>query len=190
MTVDVANPDLLSALTVVIKQYVAILIFYLQNYRCSLHKTGRFCDCWVKCLHSVWLIWVSWLRKGSAEYSFSYLLRNAWTKRLQIDKYCSPLRYLLDNFPASLGFYFFFCHVQTRQMSVILPQLSEAIMTICSALFLVSRSMFSHETLDPLNQSLLSRACGTCLNHNFMSSAATAIWVKYNREILKEWKEK
>lgn len=183
MTVDVANPDLLSALSVVIKQNEAILIFYLQYYRCSLHKTVRFCNCWVKCLHSVWLIWMSWLRKGRAEYSFSYLLRNAWTERLQIDKYCTPPRYRLDNFPASL--FFFFCHPRMRQMSVILHQLSEAIMTICSALFLVSHSMFSHEKLDPSNQSLLSRACGTCLNHNFMSSAATAIWLKYNGEILK-----
>lgn len=176
MTVDVANPDLLSAPSVVIKRYEAILIFYLQYYKCSLHKIVRFCNCWVKCLHSVWLVWVSWLREGKAECSLSYLLRNARTERLQIDKYCTPPPYLLDNFPASRGV--FLCHARTCQMSVILPQLSEAIMTICSALFLVSRSMFSHETLDPSNQSLLSRACGTCLNHNFMSSAATAIWVK------------
>lgn len=181
MTVDVPNPDLLCALSAVIKQYEAILIFCFQYYRCSLHKTVRFCDRWVKCLHSIWLKWVSWLRKGRAEYSFSYLLRNAWTERLQIDKYCTPPRYLLDNFPASLEV--FFCRARTRQKSVILPQLSEAIMTICSALFLVS--MFSHETLDPSNQSLLSRACGTCLNHNFMSSAAAAIWVNYNGQISK-----
>lgn len=41
-------------------------------------------------------------------------------------------------------------------MSVMLPQLSKAIMSICSALFIESLTMFSHETPDPSNQSPLS----------------------------------
>lgn len=64
-------------------------------------------------------------------------------------------------------------------MSVMLPQLSKAIMSICSALFIETLSMFSHETPDPSNQSLLSRALGT----NFMTSTAAAALAS---EILKE----
>lgn len=52
-------------------------------------------------------------------------------------------------------------------MSVMLPQLSKAIMSICSALFIESLSMFSHETPDPLNQSPLNWALETCLFHVF-----------------------
>lgn len=147
--------------------------FHLQYYRCGRHKTMPLGDCWAKCLLPVWLIWVSWLweKKGiNAAFLICWEMPR-WSDYRSIN---TPPRYLLDNFPAGLGL--FFCWTWTSQMSVILPQLSEAIMTICSALFLVSRSMFSHETLDPSNQSLLSRACGPCLNHNFMSSTATAVW--------------
>lgn len=56
-----------------------------------------------------------------------------------------------------------------------LPQLSKAIMSICSALFIESLSTFRHETPDPSKQNPLTRALGSCLYHHFMSSiAATA----------------
>lgn len=148
--------------------------FHLQYYRCGRHKTMPLCNCWVKCLLSVCLSGLNELAQGKKrdKCSFPYLLRNASMKRLQIDKNAAMLS--AGQLPGKS--WPFFCWTWTSQMSVSLPQLSEAIMTICSALFLVSRSMFSHETLDPSNQSLLSRACGPCLNHNFMSSTATAVW--------------
>lgn len=105
--------------------------------------------------------------------AFSYLLRNAWTERLQIDKYATTLS--AGQLPGKFLLFFSLPYVDAPNVNQS-PQLSEAIMTICSALFLVRCSMFSHETLDPSNESLLSRACGTCLNNNCMSSTATAIW--------------
>lgn len=174
MTVDVANPDLLSALSVVIKHYEHILIFICSIIDVAVIKPCRFAIAGSNvCCLSVCLAWMSWLReKKRDKCSFPYLLRNASMKRLQIDKNAAMLS--AGQLPGKS--WPFFCWTWTSQMSVSLPQLSEAIMTICSALFLVSRSMFSHETLDPSNQSLLCRACGPCLNHNFMSSTATAVW--------------
>lgn len=146
--------------------------FHLHHYSRSCHKTVQLCDRWVKCLLSVWLIRTSWLVKEGLNAAFLICWEMPrWSDCGSIN---TPPRYLLDNFPAGPGL--FPCRTWTSQMSVILPQLSEAIMTICSALFLVIRSMFSHETLDPSNQSLLSRACGPCLNQNFMSSTAAAVW--------------
>lgn len=104
--------------------------FHLQYYSRSRHKTMPLCDRWVKCLLSVWLIWASWLRKRRAQCSFPYLLRNASMKRLRS----------AGQLPGKS--WAFFWRTRTSQMSVILPQLSEAIMTICSVLFLVIRSMF------------------------------------------------
>lgn len=59
-------------------------------------------------------------------------------------------------------------------MSVMLPRLHKAIISICPTLFLESLSMFSHETPDPSNQSSLSWALETCLYHNFLTSIAAA----------------
>lgn len=172
MTVDVANPDLLSALSVVIKQYEHILIYICSIIDGAVIKPCCFAIAGSNvCCLSGSFEWVGSGKKRD-KCSFPYLLRNASMKRLQIDKYAATLSG--GQLPGKS--WVFFCRAWTSQMSVILPQLSEAIMTICSALFLVGCSMFSHETLDPSNQSLLSRACGPCLNHNFMSSTATAVW--------------
>lgn len=67
-------------------------------------------------------------------------------------------------------------------MSVMLLQLSKAIMNICSALFIESLSMFSHETPDPSNQSSLSRASETCLYHNFFDLRSSVRQVKFKNK--------
>lgn len=172
MIVDVANPDLLSSLSVVIKWYEHSLISICTIIVVAVIKPCRFAIAGsnVCSLSGLFEQVGSWKEGMNAAFLICWEMPR-WSDCGSIN---TPPCYLLDNFPASPGL--FPCRTWTSQMSVILPQLSEAIMTICSALFLVIRSMFSHETLDPSNQSLLSRACGPCLNHTFMSSTAAAVW--------------
>lgn len=54
-------------------------------------------------------------------------------------------------------------------MSVMLPRLCKAIMSVCRALFIEILCMFSHETPDPSEQSPLRRSTA-----NFMSSPTAA----------------